>query len=94
MPGLAGDSRIQQKINESLRAAAGGDNDDDNNADDADDDRFASVRVELKRFSLFLGAEQIAPKKVMANLVAGRMVHLFLIQDDVCIQFFIPAVLE
>ncbi len=33
-------------------------------------------------------------KAIIANLVAGKMVHLFLVQEDVCMQYFVPAVLE
>lgn len=50
--------------------------------------------MELRRLSLFLSADQLAAKKAIANLVHDKMVHMFLIQDDVCTQFFIPAVME
>ena len=58
------------------------------------EDDFVSVRVELKRFNQFLSAEQVAPKKVIANLIGGRMIHMFLIHDDITIQYFIPGILE
>jgi HUS1 checkpoint protein len=65
--------------------------DDDDGDDDSDD--FYSVRVELKRFSLFLAsaADQISPRKVIVNLVSGKMIHIFLVHDDVNVQYFIPA---
>ena len=59
----------------------------------ADDDDFASVRVDLKRFSLFLAAgEQLQPRKVLANVCGDRVVHVFAVHDDVCVQYFVPAV--
>lgn len=62
--------------------------------DDDEDRAFASARVELKRLTLFLSAEQVNPKRILLNLVANKMLHLFLINDDALIQFFIPAVQE
>lgn len=59
-----------------------------------EDDAFTSVRVELKRFNQFLSAEQVAPKKVIANLIEGRMIHMFLLHEDVTIQYFIPGIAE
>ena len=63
---------------------------DDTNESDA----FVSVRVELKKFNQFLSAETVAPKKVIANLIGGRMIHMFLIHDDITIQYFIPGIAE
>ena len=76
-------SRLQRSLNESF-----------NRGEEEEEEKFALVRIELKRFNLFLGAEQVAPKKVIANFVTDKMVHMFLIHDDVCIQYFIPASLE
>lgn len=58
------------------------------------DDSPVSVRVDLRNLSLFLGADQIAPKRVLANIVRNKMLHLFLIHDAVFMQFYLPAVLE
>ena len=60
---------------------------------DLDMEEFMCCRVDLKRFHLFVvsAADQIAPRKVVVNLVAGKMIHVFLVHDDVHIQYFIPA---
>lgn len=57
-----------------------------------EEERFHSVSVELKRFTSMLTAEQIVAQKVIANIVSGRMIHIFLIHEDLCVQFYIPAV--
>ena len=48
-------------------------NDDDDvaneNADDIDDDSPVSVRVDLRNLSLFIGADQIAPKRVLVRFL-------------------------
>jgi len=74
-----------------LKRQRGGDR--SGSALDLDQDEFMSCRVDLKRFHLFVvsAADQIAPRKVVVNLVAGKMIHVFLVHDDVHIQYFIPA---
>jgi HUS1 checkpoint protein len=57
-------------------------------------DHFVSVRVDLKRFTQFLALEQVGPRKAIANLEEGRVVHMFLVHDDVVIQCFVPAVTD
>ncbi|XP_040578695.1 checkpoint protein HUS1 isoform X2 [Lepeophtheirus salmonis] len=54
----------------------------------------ASVKIELRRFNLFLHSEQINPRKVIANFVNGKMIHIFIVHDDVFMQYFIPAIVE
>ena len=56
------------------------------------EEEFVSIRVELKRFAQFLSADQTGGNKVILNLVAGRMIHMFLVNDDIEIQYFIPAI--
>ena len=33
-------------------------------------------------------------RRAIANVVAGRVVHVFLVQDDLAVQYFVPAVAE
>jgi len=56
-----------------------------------DPDFSASVRVDLKRFNMFLSGEQLMPKRSIANVVDGEILHMFLVHDDLVIQFFLPA---
>ena len=51
----------------------------------------ASVKVDLKRFNIFLVGDQLQPKRVIANLVDREMLHLFSFYDDFVIQYFLPA---
>ena len=58
----------RQRVGESSRSCS---------ALESDQDEFISCRVDLKRFHLFVvsAADQIAPRKVVVNLVAGKMIH-------------------
>jgi len=51
----------------------------------------ASVRVDLKRLSSYLSGEQLQPKRAIANIVEGDMLHMFFLHDDLLIQYFVPA---
>nr|ACO14662.1 Checkpoint protein HUS1 [Caligus clemensi] len=54
----------------------------------------ATVKIELRRFNLFLHSEQINPRKVIANFINDKMIHIFLVHDDIFMQYFIPAIME
>jgi HUS1 checkpoint protein len=56
------------------------------------DDNAVIVRVELKRLALFLGADHIGPKRTLARLVKDKLIHMSLLTDEVCMQYFLPAV--
>ena len=55
---------------------------------------FCNVRVELKKLLLYLSADHIVPKRILANFVESKLIHLFLVHDNVCIQYLLPAILE
>jgi len=50
----------------------------------------ASVSLDLKKFSLFLGVD-VSFRKVLANFIHKKTLHLFLLDDDLYIQYLIPA---
>jgi len=52
---------------------------------------IASVRVDLRRFNMFLLGEELQPKRVIANIVEREMLHMFFIHDDLVVQYFLPA---
>jgi len=56
-----------------------------------DPNYLASVRVDLKRLSLFLAGEQLQPKRAIANIVDKEVLHMFFVHDDLLIQYFVPA---
>ncbi|KAK6183601.1 hypothetical protein SNE40_011049 [Patella caerulea] len=57
-----------------------------------DSSEFAEGRIDIRRFSQFLSSQQVNPQRVVCNIVENKMVHFYLIQDDVSLQYFMPAV--
>ena len=51
----------------------------------------AAVRVDLRRFGLFLSGEQSQPKRAIANIVDSEMLHMFFVHEDLLVQYFLPA---
>jgi len=56
-----------------------------------DPDFTASVRVDLKRLGMFLSGEQLQPKRAIANIVEGEVLHMFFVHDDLLVQYFLPT---
>ena len=70
-------------------------NDNENNTgQQKSTDLFCDVRVDLKKLLLYLSADNIAPKKALANFVEGKLIHLFFIHDNICIQYLLPAIIQ
>ncbi|XP_056155540.1 checkpoint protein HUS1 [Lampris incognitus] len=57
-----------------------------------DPEAMARVRVEIKKLQQFLMGQQVNPSKAMCSIVHQKVVHLILLQEDVSLQYFIPAV--
>ena len=57
-------------------------------------DLFCDVRVDLKKLLLYLSADHIIPKRTLANFVEGKLIHLFLIHDNICVQYLLPALVD
>ena len=57
-------------------------------------DLFCDVRVDLKKLLLYLSADHIIPKRALANFVDGKLIHLFLIHENICVQYLLPAIIE
>ena len=57
-------------------------------------DLFCDVRVDLKKLLLYLSADQIIPKRTLANFVEGKLIHLFMIHDNICVQYLLPALVD
>jgi len=51
----------------------------------------ASVRIDLRRLSLFLAGESSQPKRAIANIVDREVLHMFFVHEDLIVQYFIPA---
>ena len=61
------------------------------NVSSQEDSISASVLIDLKKFSQFLSAD-VTFKKALANFIHDQSVHLFLLEDELCIQYIIPSV--
>lgn len=65
--------------------------DSQDNSEAVDLEEFHSATVDIKKFSLFLQGEQINPTKAICNIVSGHVIQMFLLHDDVTLQYFLPA---
>jgi HUS1 checkpoint protein len=54
-------------------------------------DTMYEARVEIKKFSLLLTGH-FNPTKVICNIVDGQGLQLFLLHQDISLQYYIPAV--
>lgn len=61
---------------------------------DGEPEEMHAAVVDIKKLALFLQGDNINPNKVICNIVGNRMVHLFLLHDDVTLQYFLPAVTQ
>ena len=64
----------------------------DQSAEVSSQSEFVSAMINIKKLNHFLWGDQVNPNKVVCNVVKDKMIHLFLLHDDVSIQYFIPAV--
>jgi len=54
----------------------------------------ASVKVEIRRFALFLSGDTTQPKRSILNIVDQELLHMFFLYDDLLVQFYLPATLK
>ncbi|KAK7092951.1 hypothetical protein V1264_008622 [Littorina saxatilis] len=54
--------------------------------------QFAQARIDIRRFAQFLSSQQVNPNRVICNIVNNRVVHFYLMHDDVSLQYFMPVV--
>ncbi|XP_071550219.1 checkpoint protein HUS1 isoform X2 [Panulirus ornatus] len=66
-------------------------------SDEYEPEELHSATVDIKKLALFLQGDQVNPTKVICiicsftDIVEGRMIHMFLLHDDVTLQYFLPA---
>ncbi|KAH9495675.1 DNA damage checkpoint control protein [Bulinus truncatus] len=53
---------------------------------------FVTARIDIRKFAQFLNSQQVNPKTVVCNIVHHRMVHFFLMHDDLSLQYFLPVI--
>ncbi|XP_065920705.1 checkpoint protein HUS1-like isoform X2 [Dysidea avara] len=56
-------------------------------------EQFSQVTVDIKRFGHLMQG-QFAPMKAICNVVNGRALQVFLLHEDVSLQYFIPAMMK
>ncbi|XP_062513568.1 checkpoint protein HUS1-like [Corticium candelabrum] len=59
-----------------------------------DAEQSVEVRLDIKRFLQFIAAQQGTPEKVICNFAGRRGVQLFVLLDNVHIQYFLPGVMR
>lgn len=60
--------------------------------DEENTEEFFSARIDIRKFVQFLTSEQVNPSKVVCNIVDDKMVAMFLINEDIIMHYFLPAV--
>ncbi|XP_015276453.1 PREDICTED: checkpoint protein HUS1-like, partial [Gekko japonicus] len=56
-----------------------------------DPESMAEARIDIKKLLQFLAGQQVNPTKALCNIVSKRIVHFILLQEEVSLQYFIPA---
>lgn len=60
-------------------------------AEDGDPEGMAQVRVDNRRLLHFFEAQQMNPTTALCNIRSDALLHLVLLNDDVSLEYFIPA---
>ncbi|XP_022237466.1 checkpoint protein HUS1-like [Limulus polyphemus] len=53
---------------------------------------WVEARVDIRKLSQFLVGQQVNPLRVICNIVHNRMIHFFLLHDDLSLQYFLPCI--
>ena len=49
------------------------------------------VKCELKKLSAFLSSDHVGAKRCVASFVNKKILHLCLVKDELCLQYYFPA---
>ncbi|XP_057587304.1 checkpoint protein HUS1 isoform X2 [Hippopotamus amphibius kiboko] len=63
----------------------------ENASQDRNSEQMAEVRVDIRKLLQFLAGQQVNPTKATCNIVKNKIVHIDLLDEDVSLQYFIPA---
>ncbi|XP_022087084.1 checkpoint protein HUS1-like [Acanthaster planci] len=55
-------------------------------------DEMVGARVDIRRFLQFLTGQQLNPPKIICNIVDNRLIHFFLLQEDISMQYSMPII--
>lgn len=50
------------------------------------------VSVELKKLALFLSADTFGAKRIITHIIKDKVLHIQFVNDEITMQFYIPAV--
>ncbi|XP_060601141.1 checkpoint protein HUS1-like [Ruditapes philippinarum] len=56
-----------------------------------DPEEFAEARIDIRKFAQFLSGQQVSPSRVICNIADNSVVHFYLMNDDVSLQYFMPV---
>ncbi|XP_071103105.1 checkpoint protein HUS1-like [Haliotis cracherodii] len=59
---------------------------------DKNEKEFFEAKIDIRRFAQFLSGQQVNPTRVICNIVDKRIVHIFMMHEDVSLQYFMPAI--
>ena len=62
--------------------------------EDSNEETASSVQVsvELKKLALFLSADTFGAKRVITHFIREKVLHIQFVNDEITMQFYIPAV--
>ena len=58
----------------------------------ASDAEPVTINVDLKKLATLLGADHIGARNCVAHFVRDKMLHICLMTNDVCLEYFLPGV--
>ena len=50
------------------------------------------VSVELKKLALFLSADTFGAKRIITHIIKDKVLHIQFVNDEITMQFYLPAV--
>jgi HUS1 checkpoint protein len=57
-----------------------------------DNSTMYEARIDVRKFSQFLQGQQFNPTKVICNVIDSKGLQVFLLHEDVSLQYYIPAI--
>ncbi|KAL4229387.1 DNA damage checkpoint control protein [Mactra antiquata] len=64
------------------------------NSNQCEPDEYFEVKIDIRKFAQFLAGQQVSPSRVICNIVDNRIVHFYLVNDDVSLQYFMPVMVS
>ncbi|XP_033099980.1 checkpoint protein HUS1-like [Anneissia japonica] len=65
---------------------------DDQQSSPKEKDQSFGAKIDIKKFQMFLTGLQLNPQKIICNIVDNRLVHFFLLQEELSLQYSMPII--